>query len=455
LSETLTEDTTPAAGRDGPGLALRGFGWLAVYALVAVTPLVVALTADPPPGRDFWLEFSVGLGFVGLALMGLQFATVSRFSTLNAPFGLDVVLQYHRLISFTALAFVLAHPAIIVIRRPAMAEILNPITADWQARFGLLSLVSLLALVATSVWRKRLQIRYEVWRVAHGLLAVTIVVTALLHIDRVGYYVDGPWKRGLWLLMSAVFVALLVNVRIVKPLRLMRRPWRVTSVEPERGDCWTLTIEPDGHPGANFLAGQFAWLRIDRSPFSMRENPFSFSSSAEQTERVSFTIKEAGDFTSTIGSVEPGTRVHLDGPYGVFTHERNEGPRFVFVAGGVGIAPIISMLRTLADRGDRRPCLLLYGNPQWDEVIFREELERLRERMDLTVVHVIDDPPEGWTGESGFIDSDVLERHLCDDPRLERFFLCGPLPMMESVQENLQRRGVRPEHIELEQFDIV
>ncbi len=449
------EVTTPQAGRSGAGLALRGFGWLGVYVLVAVTPLVVALTANPPPARDFWLEFSVGLGFVGLAAMGLQFAVVSRFSTLNAPFGLDVVLQYHRAISFTAMAFIVAHPAIIIIRQPAMAGILNPVTADWQARFGLLSVLGLAALIFTSVWRKRLKIRYEIWRVAHGLLATGIVVTALLHIERVGYYVGGPLKRGFWIAMSVVFVALLLNVRVVKPLRLLRRPWKVVSVTPERGGTWSLTVEPDGHDGLRFLPGQFAWLRIDRTPFSMRENPFSFASSAERDQQVSFAIKESGDFTSTIGSIEPGTRVYLDGPYGVFTYERSEGPRFVFVAGGVGIGPIMSMLRTLADQRDKRPCLLLYGTPRWDDVIFREELEELKPRLDLEVVHVIDDPPEGWTGENGFIDDGVLERHLGDSPHRARYFLCGPIPMMDAVQDLLQNRGVPSEHIELEQFDLV
>jgi predicted ferric reductase len=329
------------------------------------------------------------------------------------------------------------------------------LATDWTAGLGLLSVGALIVLVATSLWRRQLRIPYEWWRVVHGLLAIAIVVTALLHIERVGYYVDGPWKRGLWIAMSAVFVALLVDVRLVRPARLLRRPWRVVSVTPERGDAWTLTVRPDGHPGVTFLAGQFAWLRIDRSPFAVREHPFSFSSSAERTDEVSFTIKEAGDFTSTVGAVEPGTRVYLDGPYGVFTHERNQGPRFVFAAGGVGIAPVISMLRTLADTGDRRPCLLLYGNRSWDDVILREDLEVLAGRLDLRIVHVLEEPPDGWTGERGVIDADVVGRHLGDRPEHARCFLCGPPPMMDAVQRALLDHGVSPEQIDLERFDLV
>ena len=169
----------PRAARGGPAVAATAFAWLLLYFVIVLTPLVVALTANPPPGRAFWLEFSVALGFVGLAMLGAQFAIVSRFSAVSAPYGLDVVLNFHRGISFVAFAFVLAHPAIIVIRNPDLLPLLNPVTAHWTARFGLISVAALIALIVTSVWRKRLRIGYEVWRVLHGLLAVTVVVAAL------------------------------------------------------------------------------------------------------------------------------------------------------------------------------------------------------------------------------------------------------------------------------------
>jgi len=113
------------------------------------------------------------------------------------------------------------------------------------------------------------------------------------------------------------------------------------------------------------------------------------------------------------------------------------------------------MLRTLADRGDRRPCLLLYGNARWEDAAFREELASLEQRLDLRVVHVLDDPPEHWQGEQGFIDEGVLDRHLPDHPERARYFLCGPPVMMSSVEILLEARDVPPEHIDFEQFDLI
>lgn len=85
-------------------------------------------------------------------------------------------------------------------------------------------------------------------------------------------------------------------------------------------------------------------------------------------------IKALGDFTSTVHRLSPGTAVYLDGPHGVFSMDRDEGPGFGFIAGGVGITGLISMLRTMADRGDVRPAVLVYANGDWEGVVFREEL---------------------------------------------------------------------------------
>ena len=104
------------------------------------------------------------------------------------------------------------------------------------------------------------------------------------------------------------------------------------------------------------------------------------------------TIRNLGDFTSAIHSVPVGRRVYLDGPYGAFTIG-NPADMHVLIAGGVGITPMMSMIRTLADRGDTRPVILLYGSKDWETITFREALEALKARLNLTIVHVLANPP--------------------------------------------------------------
>jgi predicted ferric reductase len=437
------------------GRAVTGVVWAVVYLLAAVVPLFFMLVGDPPPGRGWLVDTSIALGFVGLAMLGLQFANTARANTVDASYGLDVVLQFHRQISFVAMAFVLAHPILLFVDDPERIALLNVLDAPWRARFGVTSIVLLLVIVATSLWRQQLRLRYEVWRVLHGVLALAIVVTALLHIELVGYYVSGPWRRGLWLVWSVVLAALLIKVRIVTPWRMRQRPWTVAAVEALPGNAWHLRLRPEGHAGIDAEPGQFAWITLGRSPFRIREHPFSFSSSVDDDGELRFTIKEAGDFTSTLGELEPGTRAYVDGPYGAFSYERAQGEGFVFLAGGIGISPMLSMLHTLADRGDRRPMWLFYANPSWDDIAIHEELEELSGRLDLEVVHVLEDPPEGWSGGTGFISSELLDEHLPAAARRYQYFVCGPDAMMDAVEQLLLDRDVPHGRIALERFDFI
>jgi 3-phenylpropionate/trans-cinnamate dioxygenase ferredoxin reductase subunit len=260
-------------------------------------------------------------------------------------------------------------------------------------------------------------------------------------------------------------VGLLAYVRVIKPWLELRRPYVVDQVRPERGDAWTLELRPEGHSGLTFHPGQFAWLTLRSSPFADREHPFSFSSSAARPERLGFTIKELGDWTAQIGQVRPGERAYLDGPHGAFTTDRHDhAVGFVFIAGGVGITPVMSILRTLADRGDRRPLYLIYANRNWEDATFREEIEALRTQLDLHVVHVVEQPPADWEEadaregrERGFVTEDILRRYL---PHFERrniyeAFMCGPQPMMDAVERALIRLGVDMGDIHTERFNLV
>lgn len=437
-------------------LALRGVLWIGLYLLVTVTPLGVVLLADPPQGKGFVIDFSVALGFVGLALMGLEFALCARFRAAAAPFGMDAVVQFHRQVSYVALAMILAHPVLLFVNDPDTLELLNVPDAPWRSRFGLAATVAVLLVIGLSVWRKRLRISYETWQLTHSLLAVVAVTFALFHAVLVGRYLDTPEKKGLWIVYAAALVALLVWVRLVAPLGRYRRPWRVVRVDPERDSTWTLVIAPDGHPGFSFEPGQFAWITVNRSPFTITSHPFSFSSSAERAPgELSVSVKELGDFTRTIKDVEPGSLVYVDGPHGVLSCDRYEGPGFVMIGGGVGVTPLLSMLRTLADRGDRRPCHLFVASNDLDSLSFREEIEELERRLDLTVIPVLRKPPASWTGESGHITTDTLQRHLPERRARYQYFVCGPTRLMDAMEDALVALDVPFEHVHTERFDMV
>jgi predicted ferric reductase len=428
--------------------------WILVYLLVAIAPLVFAWRG-PEPGRGFLINFSVALGFVGLAMMGLQFALVARIKRISSPFGIDVMLQYHRQIAYVALVLILAHPVLLFVQSTAFLALLNPFTAPLRAHMAVLSTLALLLLVALSVWRRRLRMSYETWQLTHGLLSVIAVAAALTHVLLVDYYVNEPWEKALWIAMSAAFVALLVWVRVLRPVQRIRNPWRVEEVVQERGNSRSMVLKPENPNRFAFEPGQFAWIMVRKSPFAITQHPFSISSSAESPDRLALTVKSAGDFTSALDTLRPGTVVYLDGPHGSFSVDRYEGPGFALIGGGVGVTPLMSIMRTLADREDVRPIYLFLGNSDPQSITFREEIEALKARLDLTVVHVLSHPEDGWEGEKGHLGADVFSRHLPKRYQRLQYFVCGPEALMDAVERSLSEVGVPDERVHSERFGMV
>ena len=434
---------------------VRGTVWLLLYLLFILAPLFALLTSSLPPARGFWTEFSVAIGYAGLAMMGLQFGLTARFRYVTEPWGEDVIYHFHRQLSLIAVVLVIAHPLILFAVRPELIALLNSFRAPWRARFAAISTYSLIAIVVTAIWRVKLRIKYETWHITHIVLAIVAVTAGLLHMIGWGRYLVSPQKRALWIALPIFWLALLLYIRIVKPLFLLRRPYRVSEVRKERGDTTTLVMHPDGHPGFRFSPGQFGWLTLWGSPFKITGHPFSFSSSSEVTDgRVEMSIRNLGDFTSKIHEVPVGQRIYLDGPYGAFTIG-NPADMHVLIAGGVGITPMMSMLRTLADRNDPRPAILLYGSKDWESITFREELEELKARLNLTVVHVLRDPPGHWTGEKGFINPEVFKRHIPQPYADHEYFICGPTKLMDIIEEALSDLNVPISKYHSERYSFV
>lgn len=431
--------------------------WIAVYLGLVLTPMFVLLVGARPPPGGFWWDLAIALGFAGLAMMGVQFVLTARMKRATAPFGIDLIYYFHRYAAIVAFAIILAHPVILLVKDPVLFGSFDPLNTPWAMTAGVWSFFALVVVMITSMLRKQLRLHYDAWRYVHSALSVLALLLALLHVEGIGVYVSDPWKRGVWGLMTVSWIAILGYVRIIKPWRLLRRPFVVAEVTKERGDAWTLAFEPVGHQGLAFEPGQFVWLSLRSSPFAMREHPFSISSAPNQPRgRVELTIKELGDFTRTIGTVKPGERAYLDGPHGAFSIDRVPSELgYVFLAGGIGIAPLLSMLAALADRGDQREHWLFFAYRREERLTARERVDALAGRLRLHVVYVLEEPSAEWAGERGRIDAALLDRHLPADRGRRSFFICGPEPMTQATERALASLRVPVTQVHSELFDMV
>ncbi len=433
----------------------QALAWLALYVLLALSPLVLSWLGPSPAPRGFWVELGSALGLVGLGMLCLQFFITGRFRDFALGFGTDNLLQFHLGAGVTAMVLVLLHPAVMFLADASYLSFLDP-RVNLLRTLGLVpALGALILLVVLSLWRKASGLVYEWWRLIHGLLAFFLLFVGLVHTLQVGHHTQPVWSTAWVVLLAGTALGAVLYTRLYKPWRLSHFPYRVAEVVPERGETTTLVIEPIGHRGMRFDAGQYVWLTLGDTPFRLQQHPFSLSSSAEEPKRLTLTAKALGDFTGTWPEVEPGTRAFLEGPYGAFTLDRRVEHGVVLLAGGVGITPMMSILRTLAARGDRRRVILLYANPRWEEVLFREEIEALREPLDLEVVHILEEPPDAWEGEVGLLTPEVLERHLPAEEARHDYYICGPKPMMDLVESQLVRRDIPLRQIRSERFEIV
>jgi len=428
---------------------------LALYLLLILLPLIVLIAFPMPDGRDFWRDLSVALGFVGLSMAGLQFIPTARLRAMANVFDMDQIYKIHHYLSVVSVFLVLLHPAILLINNPYTLLLLNPFTAPWRAQAGWIGLAALVFIAITSVLRAEMKIGYNFWHVIHDILAAAIAVFALIHIFKVNYYTSTPAMKFVWIFEAAIWLGMTCYMRVWKPIQLKKKPFLVKEVIPEVKNVWTIVLKPDGHEGLDFTPAQVAWINIDTSPFTLHRNPFSISGSAHKKDELRFSIKALGDFSASIGNLKGGETVYVDGPFGSFSLEDPRTRKgLVLLAGGIGAAPIMSILHSMADVNDNRPVYFFFGNYDEDHLIFKKDIERLEKKLKLKTVHVLEKPKDPKKYIGGFITKDFLDRTLPENRDELYYFVCGPLPMIEAMENHLTALGVPDRQVTTEKYEM-
>jgi predicted ferric reductase len=438
-----------------PNSTLRIAAWLLAYLGVALLPLTVAMLGTRPPPRGLMVETGAMLGLLGLGVLAAQLVISGRHRWFAAGTGQDNLLQFHRRTGTFGWLLVLAHPTLLMLGDAQYLAWLDPREGAMRSAAMIVLVLSATVLVVSSLWREPLRLQYETWRTLHAALSLIVVAGGLGHALMGAHHTAGLPTQLALVVVVGVPLALLLEARVSRPWRLRRRPWRVLEVEPRRAQSTRIVLGADGHPGMAFRPGQYAWLTLGDTPFSLQQHPFSMSSSPTDPARLEFLVKLAGDFTGTLPDTEPGTTAFLEGPYGVFVMDVEANRRAVFVAGGIGITPILSMSRACRDHGHSQPMWLLYGNEDEDSIVAREAVESLAAALSLTLVHVLADPSGDWKGERGYIDTDLLERVLPPDAADIDYFICGPEPLMDKVEPAMKSRGIDTRRVHSERFDLV
>ncbi len=451
MDATTAQSARATRRRSG---ALQGFVLIAAYVLLALLPLGLALAAHAP-GRPGLGDLASSIAMVGFAALLLEFAFSGRFRLLTDLAGMDALMRFHQFSGYVVLLMLLLHPYLYALF-PAATGVPGRADPGGTALAGVTGFVAwfgLIGLVFAVIFRDDLSIPYERWRLGHGVGAAIIAVLGLVHTLGAGTAAASPVVAGFWVGAVGLALLTLLQVYALRPWLQLRQPWRVQAVQSVGEDIHELTIEPDRHDGLAFQAGQFVWLRIAPFPWGLREHPFSIASAPGDGRELRFLIKANGDYTRRIGEVATGAAAWIDGPFGRFGALEEDDEALLFIAGGVGLAPILGLLRDRLYVGDQRPMRLIYACRWRRDLILQEELDELACGLDLDIVRVVDeqDQPEG--AKAGPVGRELLRQCLPGgDRRRIGCFICAPPGMIDAMETLLVDEGIPPSRITSERF---
>ena len=208
-------------------------------------------------------------------------------------------------------------------------------------------------------------------------------------------------------------------------------------------------------PDYAFTAGQWYTIAIP-SPDGPLDHHFSHADSPTESFVELTTRLTGSEFKNTLDALPLGAEVEIEGPYGRFVFGY-ETPKIAFLTGGIGVTPVRSMLRYLADtdgarRMEGQELVVFYGSMTEDGIVYREEFDEFERKIaDLRVIHVITNPDENWKGYGGFINAEIIREEL-PDPKEWTYYVVGPPPMITAMEKVMGQLEIPREQIVVESF---
>lgn len=436
----------------------RALACLLAYVVIVLSPLILVALVRAPTDHGFIFTVGKNLALVGFTILAMQFVLSARFKWIERPFGMNMLFQFHKAMAILAALLLLSHPVLLAIGKGDWSLILSP-QVGWAIWLGRIALLILLVHVLLAGLRGLIKLNYETWRLVHNLGAGLILPLGFIHSWNAGGDLEILGIKWLWAALLGVAVASYLWHRVGRGFLLRRHPYKVTSVREEAAGVWTIELMPPKDTRRfDYLPGQFQYLTFQRAPhLPVEEHHWTISSSPATPGALCSTIKESGDFTATIGQTKPGDTALVDGPFGRFSYVLHPEERnLVFIAGGIGITPLMGMLRHIRDTRAERTVTLLYTNRSESDIVFRDELAAMERDgvAGLKVTHVLSKPSDEWKGERGHLDEEKIKRLLGADAARRSFYLCAPPALLQQTIRTLRKSHVPAARIHFERFSL-
>ncbi len=398
---------------------------------------------------DSIIAFGRLTGLLLELLILLELVLISRALPLERLYGFDKTNALHRKIGYFLVCFIFAHPILLTLGYAArttrsVSEQFVSFLLHWEDVASACIALFIFAVVGIlALPRIRSALSYEFWYFTHLPLYGAIVL-ALGHQTNSGDVSSGG-ALYYWLMLHFFVFGVVLVYRFLVPLyKNLKHQFRIVRVVRESDDITSVYIGGKHMEVFHFEAGQFARLIFFQKGM-WQGHPFSFSAPYNGKE-LRFSIKALGDWTRRTSELRVGTYVWLEGPLGAFTLRKARTKKVLFIAGGIGITPILAMVRSIVRGTD---ALLFYGVRKKSALVFLTELEKAGVPMRT----FLSEEEGSGEYEQGVITASRIAT-LCPDVGERDVYLCGPSSMMNALVRDLPNAGVSPDRLHFERFSF-
>jgi Predicted ferric reductase len=396
-----------------------------------------------------------------------QFILSARPKFIERQFGLDKIYRFHGIIALVTIGMIVIHKSLFeMIFSETITTQLGSIALFLFISISVLSLL----FMSTRLLKKIPYLSgivkllntikvfsYERLKLVHNMTFIALLFMQV-HVLFTNSAQNNPLIFTTYMVYFFIATAFYLYHKIFKPWLLEDHKYAVASIQKETTDTWTIALTSKTGEVFQYQPGQFGFFRITSEGIKAEEHPFTISSSPTTRTHITITVKALGDFTQKIKHLKIGDSVTVDGPYGKFSYlEFEKEKATVFVAGGVGITPVLSMVNHMLYKDTQRHVLLIWSVKKKEDLIQLTDLEALKKRMpNFTFIPVVSSD-DTWTGERGRLDYHRMKTWTAPPQFADQstgYFVCGPENLMKMTVSSLKQLGISKNQIHYEQFTV-
>lgn len=425
-------------------LIIKGlfFAFLAVSLILFLSLIFSPINLTELSGSSLLYLFGKLAGLIGFLFLAILifFGDTARF--FDRFFGMDKIIKFQRKFALITSLFVIFHPIFFILSDSFFLKYLIPNFASIPMALGTLGLYIFLIVSIFSVLYKR--ISYDIWQYIH-IGTYFLFFFSLYHAFKVGSNVDNIFVKSLfYIILLGIIIGIIYRTNY--KIKQRKNKFYVKNINWKTKDTFTLTLKTNKK--FNFKAGQFCFLRINKNKLYAR-HPFTISSPPNEKD-LEFTIKLQGRFTKIASQLKEGEEIIVEGPFGTFTVE-DDNKNLVFIAGGVGITPFMSIIKNHSDLRKQQNITLLYGSKTKEDIIFRDELDTIQKDWFTKIYLLSNANSSSEMYERGYINKTLISKHI-KNLNNTLFYICGPEQMKKCVKKILANLGVKNQNIKTESF---